>query len=148
MLCLKIKLSFDACGRLGDRRILSLDPRHRRHPPPRSLRPALLGMFLSPELPGQVASPVVPRDQLWVWDPFRVLCPHCSLLFWFGLRRVFVVARGLCLVAVLRLQSTDSVVAVQPVACGILIPQPGVEPASHALEGGFLTAGPPGKSQE
>ena len=33
-----------------------------------------------------------------------------------------------------------------PVACGILVPQPGIEPVSPALEGGFLTTGPPGKS--
>ena len=33
-----------------------------------------------------------------------------------------------------------------PTACGILVPQPGIEPASRALEGGFLTTGPPGKS--
>ena len=31
-------------------------------------------------------------------------------------------------------------------ACGILVPRPGIEPASSALEGGFLTTGPPGKS--
>ena len=31
-------------------------------------------------------------------------------------------------------------------ACGILVPRPGIEPASPALEGGFLTTGPPGKS--
>ena len=30
--------------------------------------------------------------------------------------------------------------------CGILVPRPGIEPMSPALEGGFLTAGPPGKS--
>ena len=35
-----------------------------------------------------------------------------------------------------------------PVACGILVPQLGIEPASPALEGGgFSTTGPPGKSQ-
>ena len=34
-----------------------------------------------------------------------------------------------------------------PVACGILIPRPGIEPMSPALEGWFLTTGPPGKSQ-
>ena len=34
-----------------------------------------------------------------------------------------------------------------PTACGILVPQPGIEPMSPALEGGFLTTGPPGKSQ-
>ena len=34
-----------------------------------------------------------------------------------------------------------------PVACGILVPRSVIEPASPALEGGFLTTGPPGKSQ-
>ena len=29
--------------------------------------------------------------------------------------------------------------------CGILAPQPGIEPESPALEGGFLTTGSPGK---
>ena len=33
-----------------------------------------------------------------------------------------------------------------PVACGILVPRPGIEPAFPALEDGFLTTGPPGKS--
>ena len=32
------------------------------------------------------------------------------------------------------------------IACGILVPRPGFEPASPALEGRFLTTGPPGKS--
>ena len=32
-----------------------------------------------------------------------------------------------------------------PIACGILVPQPGIEPTSPALEGGFLTTGPPEK---
>ena len=31
-------------------------------------------------------------------------------------------------------------------ACGILVPQPGIEPVSPALQGGFLTTGPSGKS--
>ena len=31
------------------------------------------------------------------------------------------------------------------VACGILIPQPGIEPTSPTLEGRFPAAGPPGK---
>ena len=35
-----------------------------------------------------------------------------------------------------------------PKVCGISVPQPGIEPASPALEGRFLTTGPPGKSQE
>ena len=29
-----------------------------------------------------------------------------------------------------------------PMACGILAPQPGIEPTSPTLEGGFLTTGP------
>ena len=33
-----------------------------------------------------------------------------------------------------------------PTACGILVPRPGIEPPSPALEGRFLTTGPPGKS--
>ena len=32
------------------------------------------------------------------------------------------------------------------VPCRILVPQPGLEPMSPALQGGFLTTGPPGKS--
>ena len=32
--------------------------------------------------------------------------------------------------------------------CGISVPQPGIEPESPALEGGFLTTGSPGKSQK
>ena len=33
-----------------------------------------------------------------------------------------------------------------PAACEILVPQPGMEPMSPALKGGFLTTGPPKKS--
>ena len=33
-----------------------------------------------------------------------------------------------------------------PTACGILVSQPEIEPSSPALEGGFLTTGPPRKS--
>ena len=34
-----------------------------------------------------------------------------------------------------------------PAACGISVPQPGIEPIPPALEGKILTSGPPGKSQ-
>ena len=48
------------------------------------------------------------------------------------------------------LECAGSVVAVctlsRPAACGILVPQPEIEPASPVSEGGFLTTGPPGKS--
>ena len=43
------------------------------------------------------------------------------------------------------LQCTDSLVGTHrlscPVACGILVPQPGIEPKSPALQGRFLTTG-------
>ena len=35
-----------------------------------------------------------------------------------------------------------------PLACGILVPCSGVKPMSPTLEGGILTSGPPGKSQD
>ena len=35
-----------------------------------------------------------------------------------------------------------------PEACGILVPRPGIEPGPPALEGRFLTTGPPGKSHQ
>ena len=44
-----------------------------------------------------------------------------------------------------------SVVVAHRLSCytarGILVPGPGIEPVSPALQGGFLTTGPPGKSQ-
>ena len=47
-------------------------------------------------------------------------------------------------------ECTGSVVEVLelgcPAACGILVPWPRIEPSSPALEGRFLTTGPPGKS--
>ena len=33
-----------------------------------------------------------------------------------------------------------------PMKHGILVPQPGIKPTSSALEGGFLTTGPPVKT--
>ena len=35
-----------------------------------------------------------------------------------------------------------------PLACGILVPRPRIEPMSPALAGGFLTTGPPGKFRQ
>ena len=56
-----------------------------------------------------------------------------------------------CGVQALLLRRAGSVVAARvlscPEACGILVPRPRIEPASPALEGGFFTIGPPGKSQ-
>ena len=52
------------------------------------------------------------------------------ILLYFWLHWVFFVAHGLS----------------RPMPCGILVPQPETEPTSPALEGGFLTIGPPGRS--
>ena len=60
-------------------------------------------------------------------------------------------ASGLsCIMQDLSLQYADSVVVVLgfscSLACGILVPQAGIEPVFPTLEGGFLTTGPPGKT--
>ena len=72
--------------------------------------------------------------------------------------RSFVVVCGLFIVACGLLSSCGAgalehaglVVAARRLscftACGILVPQPGIKPTSPALEGRFLTTGPPGKS--
>ena len=56
-----------------------------------------------------------------------------------------------CSMQALQLWHVSSVVVAHrwlscSVACGILVPRPGIEPMSPALEGGFLTIGPPGES--
>ena len=65
----------------------------------------------------------------------------------------FLAALGLsCGAQALLLRRTSSVVVARglscPAACGNLVPRPGIEPTSPALEGGFFTTGPPGKSQK
>ena len=44
--------------------------------------------------------------------------------------------------------SLRHVAFVAPTACGILVPQPGIEPVSPAMAGGFLTTVPPGKPRQ
>ena len=80
----------------------------------------------------------------------RALCcgARASLQLW----RTGYRARGLC-----NLQHVGSLVEACglsiyggglscPMACGILVPRPGIKTASPALESGFFTTGPPGKS--
>ena len=86
-------------------------------------------------------------------DP--VLTSHVSVaVFFFYL---YLAASGvscgmwdlLCIMWGLLLWCTDSLVVLGlsgPAGCGVLVPGSGIEPQSPALEGGFLTAGPPGKS--
>ena len=60
------------------------------------------------------------------------------------------VSSVVCSTWALSLKHASSIVVVRslscPVACGILVPRPGIEPASLPLEGRFFTTGPTGKS--
>ena len=58
-------------------------------------------------------------------------------------RRLFVAVRGLPRCGT---QALEHAGLVAPLTCGFLVPRPGIEPASPALEGRFLTTRPPGKS--
>ena len=55
-----------------------------------------------------------------------------------GAQRILIAARGLL--------SRCGTWVYCPMACGILVPGPGIEPVPPALEGRFLTTEPPGKS--
>ena len=96
--------------------------------------------------------PIVPRSVASFFLFFFFLKIFIYLFIW--LRRVLVAACGLLSSGVWALKHMHwgSVVVACglscPAACGILVPRPGIEPASPALEGGFLTTGPPGKSPE
>ena len=61
-----------------------------------------------------------------------------------------LVARGLCSCGTQALECAGSVVVVRglscSMACGILVPQPKIEPLFPALHGGVLITGPSGKS--
>ena len=81
----------------------------------------------------------------------RGLLPTCGMrVFCLWLQLAGSGARGLCSCGMGDPELVGSVVAAHalscPAACGILVPRPGIEPAFPALEGGFLTPGPPGKS--
>ena len=87
------------------------------------------------------SSPFSVVGSLWHVQQFVSFSPQFSFfkknLFW--LHRVFIAA------------CTGSVIVAPGLSCnatcGILVPQPGTEPRSPALEGGFLATGPQGKSQ-
>ena len=80
------------------------------------------------------------------------LCVCFCLLVLFLAESGLTAAHGIfhCGVQAPRYGTQGSLVAVRglssPAACGILIPQPGIEFMSPALEGRFLNTAPPGKS--
>ena len=86
--------------------------------------------------PGQSQSGNEHLEEVRLLLSAQLLSPFKWLFVW--LHRVLVVALG-----IFRCGMQASLVTVRvprcPTACGILVPQPGVEPASPALEGGVLT---------
>ena len=89
--------------------------------------------------PGQSQSGNEHLEEVRLLLSAQPLSPFKWLFVW--LHRVLVVALG-----IFRCGMQASLVTVRvprcPTACGILVPQPGVEPASPALEGGVLTTRP------
>ena len=75
----------------------------------------------------------------------RMLHSFLKIFIYFWLHQVFRCRRK-----ALYLWYSGSVEAVPmlscPMACGILVPQPGIKSVPPALEDGFLTTRPPGKS--
>ena len=103
--------------------------------------PALVGRFFTTGPPGMSYFPFLKKCLHWVvW-----LC------------RVLIVARGIfCFstwtpVVAHGCRECGSLYAALVLscftACGILVPQPGIQPISPALPSRFLTTGPPEKSQ-
>ena len=91
--------------------------------------------------------------QFFLWAAFLCLLFFFFLiifkvfiyLFKFWLHEVFVAAHGLCVVAHGLSFAVPHGLSCSS-ACGILVPQPGIEFTCSALDGKFLTTGPPGKS--
>ena len=73
------------------------------------------------------------KDMIWIHD----------FLLFFG----FFFLTALCLCCSTRASLAVALGFSCPEVCWILVPWPGIEPVSLALEGRFLTHGPPGKTQ-
>ena len=81
-----------------------------------------------------------------MWTIFKVLIEFVTIfliIYYIWLPRVLVVACGI-FVAAFEIFSCSR----QTLSCGTwaLVPWPGIEPRSPALDGKVLTTGPPGKS--
>ena len=115
--------------------------------------PPLLSSFLGvngitgPQFSGSEGPYPLLSSSCPLWSPCFVTQNWLILIFYhIALKKkfFFLAALGLCW------DMQASLVATQglgwPAARGILVPQPGMELLSLALEGGFLTTGPPAKS--
>ena len=106
------------------------------------------GWFSLSPLSFYVMFKIVPMNPYYLYYQekvtFKKTFIHLFIFIW--LCQILVVVRAGPLLCY-----ADSLVAANrlscPGTCGILVPWPGVEPASSAFQGGFITTGPPGKSQ-
>ena len=73
-----------------------------------------------------------------IWEQLLLLYFVACFFFFFWLRWVFVAGQGLLLLQCLGLAD--------PQVIGILVSCPGIKTTSPALQGGFSTTGPLGKS--
>ena len=114
------------------------------------------------KLPYHLFLPVIPGSfpffkSTWIWC--TCFCCSCTynwdalpLSEFYFIYCLFLAVSGLsCSMGYLRcgtwaLQLWFEGLVARGIACGILVSQVGIEPMSPALQGGFLTPGPPGKS--
>ena len=104
-------------------------------------------MFKTYHVPTPGQTGMTQKSDFSLWNQFRIRSPgsatYCATTLWqvsFFLIFLFFGRDG----SLLWCTSGWGVVLSCPAACGILVPQPGIEPGSRALEGGFLTTEPPG----
>ena len=94
----------------------------------------------------EVCCPSAALQALWCWvsrsGPWISHAPCYLCQFCFSLKKKFFFFKFIWLPWVLVVAHKLSCSATH----GILFPRPGMEPVSPALQGGFLTTGPPGRS--
>ena len=120
----------------------------------RELALALSRPHLEALLPDLRVSPVFqhPFSSQHACQPEILLCMYLRIyVFSFFIKSLYLSALGLsCGMQDLWLWCADSLISAHRLrssaACGIIVPQPWFEPLSPALQGRFLTTGPPGKS--
>ena len=106
-------------------------------------------MSLSPQQPWMWISWCKPFPPVTSYRNLGQLSMSHFFVFFFFLIFLYLAASGLTEALNLSSLHTDSLVVALGFscskACGILVPQPGIKLASPALQGGFLTTGPPGR---
>ena len=91
------------------------------------------------------------KEEVWMWWQESVAWTERCLEWQRGLPKnvTFIIIIFLTVLSI-HCGERASLVVVRGLSCptarGILVPRPGIEPASPVLEGRFFTTGPPGKS--